>query len=49
MVSEREKETGGPGGTLLWVGLGTGDRVAVLTGVKVQEGLKTKVATNSPE
>jgi hypothetical protein len=43
-VSARGKETGGPGGTLLWVGLATGDRVAAFTGVKVQERLKTKVA-----
>jgi hypothetical protein len=34
---------------LLWVGLATAERVAVITGVKVQEGLKTKVGINSPE
>jgi hypothetical protein len=45
-ISEREKETGG---ILVWVGLAAGDRVAVATGVKVQEGLKTKVRTTPPK
>jgi hypothetical protein len=39
---EREKETGG---IVVWVGVATGDRVAVATGLKVQEGLETKVRT----
>jgi hypothetical protein len=34
---------------LVSVGLATGDRVPVATGVKVQDGLKTKVGTTPPE
>jgi hypothetical protein len=39
-VNVSERETDDPCPILLWLGLGAGERVAVATGVKVQEGLK---------